>query len=301
MTQLRSLPGATLLALVAAATTVLACGPANPGPPYGAGLVQAGTLTVCVAPVGVPAAGVAYGPTGAQLSDELVGYNVDFARAIADRLELAPTLVETPFAELLDAVAEHRCDVSVSSQNITTGRAEVVDFVPYTRASQRVLVTHANPLAIDTIEGLCGRSVSATDGSILVDMVEGSGDFGGFGLSQACLASGRQPIEVHRYPDHERAVQALRDGSVAAHLGNSNYVFRYPDELAQSPATLPAARQGIGVAKDRPELRQAVAEALREMIDDGTYHAILLEHLGSEERVRAGSIAETDDAPTEMR
>ena len=296
MIHLRPLPGATLLAFVAAA--VLGCGPGNPNTPYGAGLVTPGTLTVCLAPVGLPAAGVAYGPTGAQLSSELVGYNVDFAREIADRLELAPTLVETPFAELLAAVAGHRCDVSISSQNITTGRSEVVDFVPYTRARQRVLVAKDNPLSIATIEGLCGRLVSATDGSILVDMVEGSGDFGGYGLSQACLASGRQPIEVHRYSDHEQAVQALLDGSVAAHLGNPNFVFRYPDELAQSPATLPAARQGIAVAKDRPELRQAVAEALREMIDDGTYHAILLEHLGSEERVRAGSIAESEDPPT---
>jgi polar amino acid transport system substrate-binding protein len=257
-----------------------------------------GTLTVCVAPVGVPAAGIPYGPDGAAPANELVGYNVDFAREIAGRLELTASLVETPFVELLTAVADHRCDISISSQNITSGRSEIVDFVPYTRASQRVLVARDNPLAIETIEGLCGQQVSATEGSILVDMVEGGGDFDGFGLSQACLASGQLPIEVHRYPDHEQAVQALLEGSVAAHLGNSNAVFRYPDQLAQSPATLPAARQGIGVAKDRPALRMAVAKAVVDMIDDGTYHAILLEHLGSEEQVRAGSIAESEEPPT---
>jgi hypothetical protein len=57
----------------------------------------------------------------------------------------------------------------------------------------------------------------------------------------------------------------------------------------------------IGVAMDRPALRDALAEALAAMIDDGAYHAILLEHLGSEERVRAGSIAEPGDASTEVR
>jgi polar amino acid transport system substrate-binding protein len=289
-----------LVVVLAAALLLAGC---NPGQttPYGAGLVQTGTLTACVAPLGPPAAGIPFSPTGEPLADELVGYNVDIAAELAHRLDLAPRIVETPFAELLEAVAGHRCDVSVSSQNITASRSEVVDFVPYTRASQRVLVAHDNPLAIDTIDGLCGRLVSATSGSIMVDMVEGSGDFAGYGLSQACLASGRQPIEVQRYPDHEQAVQALLDGAVAAHLGNSNFVFRFPDRLAQSPATLPAARQGIGVAMDRPALRDALAEALAAMIDDGAYHAILLEHLGSEERVRAGSIAEPGDASTEVR
>lgn len=280
---------------------MLACAPTNTDTPYGRGLLTPGALTVCVAPVGVPAAGIPYGPDGRPLSAELVGYNVDFATEIAARLELAPTLVETPFAELLESIAEHRCDISVSSQNITAGRAEVVDFVPYTRARQRVLVAKDNPLAIDTIEGLCGQLVSATEGSIMVDMVEGGGDFAGYGLSQACLASGRLPIEVHRFADHDEAVQALLDGSVAAHLGNSNFVFRYPDQLAQSTATLPAARQGIGVAKDRPELRRAVAKAVVDMIDDGTYHAILLEHLGSQERARAGSIAEAEELPLQER
>ena len=286
----------SLAALLGAALLLGGCAAAAPRQPYEVGLIQPGRLVICIAPVGVPAAAQPRSPMGSPLADGLVGYNVDFGEAIAARLDLAPRLVETPFAELVEAVMEHRCDLSISSQNITAGRLALVDFVPYTRARQRVLVASGNPHRIDTIEGLCGRLVSATEGSILVDMVEGSGDFGGFGLSQACLAEGRRPIEVHRYGSHDEAVQALLDGVVAAHLGNPNFVFRHPAELAQSVATLPAARQGIALAKDRPALRQAVARVIVEMIDDGAYHEILLEHLGSDERVRAGSIAEPEPA-----
>lgn len=280
-----------LLVLVGLVALAGACSGA-PQAPHAVGLVQPGRLTACVAPLGQPAAGLPRGPQGSPLPGGLVGYNVDFAREISQRLGLEPRLVEVPFAELLDAVAGHRCDVSVSSQNITASRLEAIDFVPYTRSRQRVLVASGNPHEITTIDGLCGRLVSATEGSILIDMVEGSGDFSAFGLSQACLASGRRPIEVHRYASHDGAVQALLDGTVAAHLGNPNFVFRFPDRLTQSPATLPAARQGIGVAKDRPELRLAISRAILAMIDDGTYHAILVDHLGSDERARAGSIVE---------
>lgn len=276
--------------LLALGLVAAACSGPAPSQLEAAQLVRPGHLTACIAPLGQPAAGYPRGPRGEQLAGELAGYNVDFARALAERLELRVAVSVTPFSGLLDAVTSHRCDVAVSSQNITSRRLEIVDFVPYTRARQRVLVAHGNPQRIATIEGLCGQLVSATTGSTHIDMVEGTGDFNGFGLSQACLADGQPPIEVHRFGSHEEAVQALLDGSVTAHLGNPNFAHRFPEQLTQSPATLPAARQGIAVAKDRPLLRGAVAAALTAMIDDGAYHAILVEHLGSDERARAGSI-----------
>jgi len=271
--------------------TVLAClvatlGCAAPAPTRAldAELAAPGKLTVCVALLGALAA-------AEDASGKLAGYNVDFAAEIAGRLALAPELVVTPFAGLLDRVESHGCDVSISSQNITAGRLEHVDFVPYTRASQRILVAIGNPAGIDDLGGLCGQLVSTTEGSIFADMVEGAGDFEGIGLSQACLASGDLPIEVHKFAEQKQAVQALLDGSVAAHLGNPNYAYDYPDQLAQSTATLPPSRQGIGVAKDHPSLRAAVEQALSAMIADGTYHDILLRYLESERLVAAGSIA----------
>lgn len=272
--------------IAAALVVVAACAAPAPSLPFDAELGAPGKLTVCVALLGALAA--AQDDSGA-----LSGYNVDFANRIAERLELAPELVVTPFADLLERVEAHGCDVSVSSQNITAGRLERVDLVPYTRASQRVLVAKGNPAGVDDLGGLCGLMVSTTEGSIFADMVEGSGDFEGRGLSQACLASGELPIEVHKFAHQEAAIRALLDGEVAAHLGNPNFVFDYPDQLSQSQATLPASRQGIGVARDHPQLRAAIESALDELIADGTYHDILFDYLEDERLVAAGSVAAT--------
>lgn len=239
-------------------------------------------LAVCISPLGAPAA--------SQVDGQLEGYNVEFARGLADRLVLTVNVVETPFVDLLDQVEDGACDLSVSSQNITAGRLERVAFVPYTRSQQRVLVAHGNPRMVETMEDLCGLMVSTTAGSIFGDMIEGSGDFNGTGLSQACIAQGHLPIEVHKFDEAQVAVEALLDGTVTAYLGNSNYVFQYPERLVQSPATVPAARQGIGLALDRPLLRAAIEGALGELIEDGTYRQILFDALGDEELVRRGSI-----------
>jgi polar amino acid transport system substrate-binding protein len=260
-----------------------ACAAPAPTRPVDGELVAPGRLTVCTALLGALAA-------AQDASGEMSGYNVDIARALADELELEPELAVTPFAELIDKVEAHACDISVSSQNITAGRLARIEFVPYSRASQRVLVAKGNPVQVTDLGGLCGLLVSTTDGSIFADMIEGTGDFNGRGLSQACLASGRLPVEVHKFADQQGAVQALLDGEVSAHLGNPNYVYDHPDHLSQSPATLPAARQGIGVARDHPHLRAGVESALAALIADGTYHDILLEYLKEERFVAAGSI-----------
>lgn len=260
-----------------------ACASPAPTRPIEAELVAPDRLTVCTALLGALAA-------AQDSSGELSGYNVDIARALAGKLELEPELAVTPFADLIDQVEAHACDISVSSQNITAGRLARIELVPYSRASQRVLVAKGNPAQVTDLGGLCGLLVSTTEGSIFADMVEGTGDFNGRGLSQSCLASGRLPVEVHKFADQQGAVQALLDGEVSAHLGNPNYVYDHPDQLSQSPATLPASRQGIGVAKDHPQLRVSVESALAALIADGTYHDILLEYLKDERFVQAGSI-----------
>jgi len=205
---------------------------------------------------------------------------------------LEADLRETSFPELLAAVDEHACDASISSQNIVSERLERIDFVPYTRAGQRVLVAAGNPRDVFGLEELCGLRVSAGEGTTHVDLVAGTGDFAGQGLSELCAQLGRAPIELETFPAEDEAVAALMAGAVDAHLGNPNYVFEHPQGLELSLATLPAARQGIGVAKDRPSIRQAVEEALEAMIADGTYHEVLLDHLRDEQSARDGSIAE---------
>ena len=64
------------------------------------------------------------GAPATDLSEDglLVGYNVDIAAEIANRLGLNLATQEPLFDALIDRIRDHECDMSVSSQNITAGR-----------------------------------------------------------------------------------------------------------------------------------------------------------------------------------
>jgi polar amino acid transport system substrate-binding protein len=244
-----------------------------------------GVLTACVSTVGSPAAGLTE-------EGQLDGYNVAFANELATRLGLQIDIQQPLFEDLIDQISGHACDVSVSSQNISTSRAEQVTFVPYTRSRQPVLVEIGNPESIFTLQDLCGLPVSATTGTTHVDLVEGVGDYVGQGLNDQCTTAGSQPIDLRTFQTELEAVTALLDGEVIAYLGNPSFVFDFADRIIYSPASLPPAQQGIAIAQDHPNLVAAVESALSDMISDGVYRGILVQYLPNEASVDAVSIEE---------
>ena len=235
--------------------------------------------------VGSPAAGLTE-------EGQLEGYNVAFATELASRLGLEIDVQQPLFEDLIEQVSGHTCDLSVSSQNITSSRSAEVSFVPYTRSSQPVVVEVGNPESIYTLEDLCGLAVSTTTGTTHVDLVEGAGDYVGQGLNDQCTASGGAPIDLHTFPTELEAVTALLDDEVVAYLGNPSFVFDFPDQIVYSEADIPPARQGISVALDHPNLLASIESALAAMVADGVYRGILVEYLPNEESVDAISIEE---------
>jgi polar amino acid transport system substrate-binding protein len=256
-----------------------------PADALAAELATPGSLTVCIALFGAPAASI---------NDEgqLEGYNVAFASEVATRLGLSPQLRLSVFDSLAADLASHECDVSVSSQNITESRLSEMHLAPYTKSHQPVVVSQGNPFNILTLEDLCGKIVSATAGSTHADLVNGSGDYVGQGLNDACTARGTEQIELRTFPSEPDAVDALLEDEVAAYLGNPQFVFDFPADLDVSEAVLPPARQGMATALDRPNLTAAVQAAIDEMVADGTYLTVLREYLPDEESVRTFSIVQ---------
>jgi polar amino acid transport system substrate-binding protein len=225
-------------------------------------------------------------------SGTLLGYNVGFAEELADRLNLELQTRSPLFDDLIDTLERHQCDVSISSQNITTDRLSRVEFAAYTESIQPVLVAIGNPREIDSLDDLCGLAVSATTGTTHVDLVNGSGDFVGQGLNAACAAAGRQPIDLRTFETESHSVTALLSGDVAAYMGNPSFAYEFRDQIQYSTATLPEARQGIATARDRPVMGAAVQAALVSMMADGSYREILIRNLPNDESVRLVSIVE---------
>ena len=107
-----------------------------------------------------------YAPWEYKRDGELVGFDIDLARAVARKLGLRTEFVNKGF----DAIASGRvlnegaCDVGIAAMSITGERARVLDFSsPYFNATQ-VMVAQSDS-GITDLDELGGESIGVQDGT----------------------------------------------------------------------------------------------------------------------------------------
>lgn len=223
--------------------------------------VREGRLTVCTAGPYPPFVMVGDG-------GRVSGIDPDLSRAVATELALEADFVDLPFGEVFPALDNSRCDVAAAAVSITEDRLQRFLFTDgYFQVVQSVLVRTADAetySSLDRIPGMIGVQVGTT----------------GAGYAAARVPSER----LRQFEDATEMVQALRAGTI------DGIVQDRPvnDHLARSPDFRMVAglddgiseTYGMVLAKRSTALRDAVNEALRRMMADGRYDAILKNHLG---------------------
>jgi polar amino acid transport system substrate-binding protein len=151
--------------------------------------------------------------------------------------------------------------------------------IPFFQAGQSFVVAKGNPAGIKAEGDLCGKSIAAETGTTEVHYLNGTGDYAGAGLSAKCQKDGKAAIDVKEFPKDSDALAALSSGNADAYFADSPvagyYTVQQPDQFELSGVTLGVTLEGISVPKDHTDLRDAVVTALKSMIDDGAYEAIL--------------------------
>jgi polar amino acid transport system substrate-binding protein len=222
---------------------------------------------------------------------EPIGSDIEIGQEIARRLGLEAEIVNSLFDTIIDAALNGKCDTIISAQSITDEREQLVTMIPYFTAGQTFLVPAGNPGDLGNELDLCGTRVATQSGTIHSELVTGTGDHEGMGLSPACVAAGLPAIELVEFEKDDQAISALIGGEVDTYFLDSPaagyHVLQQPDELALMGLTLDVAVQGISVPPDKEHLSDAIRAALDSMIADGTYEAILDEY-----GVGDGSIAD---------
>jgi polar amino acid transport system substrate-binding protein len=194
------------------------------------------------------------------------GVDVEIGLAIAEQLALTPEFVEVAFEDLIPAILDSECDVTIGGQFITAARLALIDMVPYREGTQHVVVKAGNPLAIERLTDLCGRSVAIVQGTIHAEILGG--------ISDDCTASGQSAVVIATYPSEAEAENALASGETDAYIGNDFVTVERPADFERS-AELPKLRNGIGHQVNLPTLDEAIRDALRTIIGNGAYDAIL--------------------------
>jgi len=207
------------------------------------------------------------------------GSDIEIGGEIAKRLGLTLEVQNSVFDTIIAALTGGKCDIIISAQNITTDRVKQVDMIPYFQAGQSFVVAKGNPKNIKVQNDLCGKTIGAETGTTEVDYLNGTGDYKGQGLSEACVKAGKAKINAVQFAKDSDALLALQTGKVDAYFADSPvagyYTVQHPDLFQLSGLTLGVADEGISVSKSNKGLETSVQQALVSMINDGTYMSIL--------------------------
>ena len=196
-------------------------------------------------------------------ADELVGYDVEVAQNIAEKLGVSVSFVEGEWDGLLAGLDDGRYDMMVNGVGIMPEREEKYDFsTPYAYNRTAVLV-RGDYDEIHSMEDLSGKRTANTISSTYAELAEQYG------------------AEVTGVDDLNQTIELLLSGRIDATL-NAEVVFAdYQKAHPEADIKIAAysddvERVAIPVRKgdDTASLLQAINDALAEMAADGTLTAL---------------------------
>jgi len=177
---------------------------------------------------------------------ELIGYEVDLARAMAKAMGVKAKLAVIPFAELLPALQSGKIDLILSNMTITPGRNLKVAFVGPYFTSGKAFMTKIKTIAMaDEPEDIDAKKTKlvALKGSTSQAFVERA-------IPHATLVTAN---------DYDEAVKMVLEDKVHAMVADYPIcvvsIFRYPNKgLLSVVTTLTYEPIGVGVPAGDPLL-----------------------------------------------
>ncbi|WP_246456220.1 ABC transporter substrate-binding protein [Nocardioides mesophilus] len=198
------------------------------------------------------------------------GFDVDLFDAVAAKLGLGTKYVPAPFGNIIPSVQSGKYEIGVSSFTINPDRVKVVDMVRYYSAGTAWATQTGNPSGI-TVDKACGHRVAVQRGTVQVDDVTAR--------STKCTAAGDKAISIDQYQGQDQATAAVVSGKDDAMLADSPVIAYAVKQTAGKLEPLgdiyDSAPYGYVVKKGEGDFAQALAEAVNQLIADGTYAKVL--------------------------
>ena len=204
-------------------------------------------------------------------NDELVGYDVEVAKAIAEKLGVKATFVEGEWDGLFAGMDAGRYDIVVNGVDITEERAQKYNFTePYAYNRTAIIVKDDND-DIQSFEDLNGKHTANTISSTYAELAEK------YGADVTGVDDLNQTFEL--------LLSGRIDATLNAELTYYDYMKAHPDAKIKIAAlTDDASEVAIplrkGAASDN--LRAAINQALEELRADGTLSELSVKYFGSD-------------------
>lgn len=198
-------------------------------------------------------------------NNELIGFDVDIATEIADRMGVKPEFIPTPWDTIIGGLQAKKYDVIISSVAPTEERKAKVDFTDsYYTTGVQLFTTEDSE--IKEIEDVKGKVIGVATGTTFAEEAESLG------------------AEAKFYDSDLLTFQDLSNGRIDAVITDkavgNRIILEHNYPFKTVGALLYTEQPGITLNKNQEDLKEELNKVLSEMKVDGTYEEISHEWFG---------------------
>jgi polar amino acid transport system substrate-binding protein len=273
-------------ALAAAALALTACGGGSSGGSSASGTsgsaapsVSADSSLAAKVPADIKADGTitvgtdsTYAPSEFLAADgqTIEGFDVDLFTLVAQKLGLKASFQTAPFDSIIAGVGSGKYEAGVSSFTVNKQREAQANMISYFSAGSQWSTKKGNPSNVDP-ENACGKNIAVQKATVQVDDITAR--------SKKCTDAGKKAITIDQYDAQSDATAAIVSGKDDAGLADSP-VMAYAVKQTNGQLELlgdvyDSAPYGYVVKKDQTDFAQAIADAVKALIADGSYTKVL--------------------------
>ena len=199
-------------------------------------------------------------------SGKIIGFDVDLGTALAKKLGLTAEFKESKFDNIIPSIGS-KYELGMSSFTDSKEREATVDFVTYFKAGT---AWASKDTSFDP-DNACGKKVAVQTGT-----VQDTGDLPA--KNKKCTSGGKPAITIQRFENQDEATNSVALGRADAVLADLPVIVAATNkvpELKRVGTNYDTAPYGIAMAKTSGTLKDAVLGAVKALITDGTYKAVL--------------------------
>lgn len=218
---------------------------------------------------------------------ELTGFDVEVAKAIADKLSVEADFTESAWDSLLAGIDSGRLDTVINAVSITDERSEKYDFAgPYFYITQQIVVSKDNDDIVD-MDSLNGKKMANTATTAYLDILEDAG---------ASL------VQINTA---DEAVALISSGRADFTTFNSvvfnEYLQQHPDANLKVAFVIPNVvdEYGVPVKKGETALYDAIQSAIDELKKDGTLSQLSMDYFDTDFTQETDAADDTADSENE--
>ncbi len=203
--------------------------------------------------------------------DELTGFDVEIAKAIAAKLGVEAQIIPGEWDGLFAGMDAGRYDIVVNGVEITPEREEKYDFADPYAFIRTALIVRGDNEDIKTFEDLAGKKTANSIASTYMNLAEeyGATCYGVDTLDETLTM----------------VLQGRADATLNAIVSFTDYMAQHPDADLQVVATTEdASIVAIPMRKadDTASLREAINQAIQELHEDGTISDLSIRFFGED-------------------